>query len=930
MYDLDVFSRFKSKPWKPRENESFSMADHLRGYSKADLTKGFAAPSTFQRPPFNFPINEPNLELLDEGSASENQWDEQGILFVNESDDGSTSRISTCSNGDTSGFAASLSVDGVSIDRVSSEVLLKSGKKLKIIPNEDLKELLHASKNPVIIRNSSDFSSEELAVSMKKEFDSLRSFDVFEEVKTSSLSPEQLKSAIKTRWVHTWKGLVKSRLVVQAYNQEVKDLDDVYASTPVVSVLRLFLHVALSKSWCIESLDVSTAFLHADILDDQFVVPPPEFYGNLQKSKAKVIWKLKKSLYGLRNSPRNWQIHFRSTVEEDGFVCLQSDANLFVKFCGVWLLVYVDDILVAGPKDLVKHVIDQLSLKLLIKCTGGLNKSGESIKFLGRTLTRSSSNVIEISMDPSYFEADFAKVNVANSKPTSTTGSSKAMKDSHVDILSKSDHVLFRSIVGRLQWIVPVRPDLAYAVKELARCLSAPTNVDLSALRYVLRFIKGSMKWVFRLEKVEMGKSVSINAYADSNWAGCSKTRKSTSGLVIKIGSNSLEFASRTQSSLALSSGEAELYALGSCVAEALHMSKVLQESKICSETPIIVHTDSSAAKSMASRFGTTRRTRHIELRQLWLQRLVESKQIELRKIDGVDNPADLLTKFVSQQCLSNLRDQISLGLSSNRASLVSTRQGSINSILDPLRPSTFKKSIMASNQPLVDPVYEGTIYRISTRHHESQGFEYLDLTKRINDLLQQHNLSPNRWPVNHSNADLLRQLNALLCQRSKFAEPKFEEFYDSDRVASIAINEDQKMPILPDVLEEHSTPQEFTNWIDHSIDLEKFLEVFGKPVKTLSEIVNFLFYKFKVTSSLDLIFYGGIEEIIKTPDPVLIRKPVEDVELSNFWAYVVIDGSKINSLINQRIIETDGLRTNHWKGIEFCANQQLYTIEVV
>ena len=117
----------------------------------------------------------------------------------------------------------------------------------------------------------------------------------------------------------------------------------------------------------------------------------------------------------------------------------------------------------------------------------------------------------------------------------------------------------------------------------------------------------------------------------------------------------------RTPQVLALSSGEAELYAMGTGVLEALHLKNFLVESGIASKTNVILHTDSSSAKSMAARFGATRRTRHIELRYLYLQNLVQTGAIRLSKIAGADNVSDIMAKHVSSETLR--KHMSSLGL---------------------------------------------------------------------------------------------------------------------------------------------------------------------------------------------------------------------------------------------------------------------------
>ena len=87
---------------------------------------------------------------------------------------------------------------------------------------------------------------------MQKEMASMKNFDVFTEVLISSLPPETVKNAISTRWVYRWKGdTVRSRLVCRGFTEEVADLDDTYASTPLLVMVKLLILVSLSASWAI-------------------------------------------------------------------------------------------------------------------------------------------------------------------------------------------------------------------------------------------------------------------------------------------------------------------------------------------------------------------------------------------------------------------------------------------------------------------------------------------------------------------------------------------------------------------------------------------------------------------------------------------------------------------------------------------------------
>ncbi len=168
--------------------------------------------------------------------------------------------------------------------------------------------------------------------------------------------------------------------------------------------------------------------------------------------------------------------------------------------------------------------------------------------------------------------------------------------------------------------------------------------------------------------RYKLGTALDINAYTDSDWAGCHKTRKSTSGTAAQALGCTVIALSRTQQTLALSSGEAELYAIGTAVLEPLHLRSFLMGTGLTKTCSIIIHTDSTAAKSMAPRFGTTRRTRHIDLRFLYLQNLIKLGTIRINKIPGAQNPADILTKYVIAEVLNRHAER--LGLVLNQSAL--------------------------------------------------------------------------------------------------------------------------------------------------------------------------------------------------------------------------------------------------------------------
>ena len=133
-----------------------------------------------------------------------------------------------------------------------------------------------------------------------------------------------------------------------------------------------------------------------------------------------------------------------------------------------------------------------------------------------------------------------------------------------------------------------------------------------------------------------------ITCYVDSDWGGCLRTRKSTSGRAMVRGGHCLHQWSRTQSTIALSSGEAELNAALKGGVELIGVQNLMLELGMPST--LTLKGDSSACSGTVHREGCGR-IKHLELKQLWLQQKVKNGSINYVKIPRQANPADSMAK---------------------------------------------------------------------------------------------------------------------------------------------------------------------------------------------------------------------------------------------------------------------------------------------
>ena len=147
-----------------------------------------------------------------------------------------------------------------------------------------------------------------------------------------------------------------------------------------------------------------------------------------------------------------------------------------------------------------------------------------------------------------------------------------------------------------------------------------------------------------------------VEAWSDSDWAGCQQSRKSSSGGVLQIGGHTLKAYSATQNIIALSSAEAELYALVKAASSA--MGLVSTAGDFGEHLGIRVNADSSAAIGIVYRQGLGK-VRHLDVQQLWLQQKVMRKELKVNKVLGLENCADLMTKFLASNAIEKILEDM-------------------------------------------------------------------------------------------------------------------------------------------------------------------------------------------------------------------------------------------------------------------------------
>ena len=247
-----------------------------------------------------------------------------------------------------------------------------------------------------------------------------------------------------------------------------------------------------------------------------------------------------------------------------------------------------------------------------------------------------------------------------------------AKQSKMMERLMSSGHVLdpveatkYRALSARGNFLAMDRVDISYSSKELCREFAQPNKKSYERLKRVGRYLVGVPRLQYTFGFSETGPAEYIEIYSDTDFAGCKESRRSTSGGVVTINGHCVKHWSKTQSTVSLSSGEAELHGIGMAIAQGLGFQALCKDLGF--EYKIRVHSDATAAIGIARRRGLGK-VRHLDCADLWIQEKVRSGAVTLTKILGTDNPADALTKYVDRQQLEKAMATIGMRKAVGRA----------------------------------------------------------------------------------------------------------------------------------------------------------------------------------------------------------------------------------------------------------------------
>jgi hypothetical protein len=462
----------------------------------------------------------------------------------------------------------------------------------------------------------------------------------------------------------------------------------VWAPTGQHATLRVLIVHAASHGYMIRHIDISTAFLHGELSERElvYVEQPPMINDGTDQ-----VWRLKKSLYGLKQSGRKWYEKLVELLNRLGFNRAGYDPALFVRHLSnqiQYIFVWVDDLIIVAQEKLcdaiVKQVLDEFKGRDL----------GEASWMLGMSIKRDMRNKsVELSQERmienvlqrygqenarlSWIPLDTTdgptmdpheKARARKQKELAETDNREerdrltqklAKFDADAKPLSKEDHSKYMSIVGAVQYIAVVtRPDIAFAAATLARFMSCPTQHLMNCAIRLLRYLSATRKLVLRY-MCSSDDVVRLDGYSDADFAGCTKTSKSTSGIAILFRGQPVYWRSKRQPIVTSSTTEAELVALNLCALQVQWLKLLLGQDIGVAPLKANLYCDNQSTVSVAHNPIVSDRSRHINVKHRKVQELIEDQVMNVEWISTKDQVADILTKQMPRTQFEYLRSRL-------------------------------------------------------------------------------------------------------------------------------------------------------------------------------------------------------------------------------------------------------------------------------
>ncbi|CAI5723456.1 unnamed protein product [Peronospora farinosa] len=423
--------------------------------------------------------------------------------------------------------------------------------------------------------------------------------------------------------------------------------------------IRLVLAVVVAKVYVTEQMDADTAFLNSDLKEEVYMEVP-----NGIKNAEKMMCKLDKAIYGLKQAASAWNKTIHAVFLQIGFQSSGADQCVYVKVNNgsfVYVCLYVDDMIIAA-----KTSREIQEVKKALKNSFKMKELGEVKFILGMEIDHDRNDSTLMIRQTRYIDDVVCRFNQDEAKAVvnpceSGLKLSKIQSPATDAEIEEMQSKPYRSLIGCMLYITTcTRPDVAYIITQLSRFLENPGQQHWKASIRVLRYLKTTRDYGIIYDG--SASEVQATAYTDADWGSNIDDRRSVSGIMVMIGGAPVVFKSKYQRTVALSSAEAEYMALSFCTQEVLWVRAMLKDLGHEQVGATLVYEDNQGAIGLASNSGYNARTKHVDIRHHFIRENVAQDIIVVKYKSTVDQLADMLTKALGTKRLKYLLQASGIG----------------------------------------------------------------------------------------------------------------------------------------------------------------------------------------------------------------------------------------------------------------------------
>ena len=368
--------------------------------------------------------------------------------------------------------------------------------------------------------------------------DEIKSLNDHETWTLAQLPPD--RRVVGSKWVFKTKynsegeiDRFKCRLVAQGYSQrEGMDYTETFAPVAKFATIRSLLALAVERGMHIHQMDVKTAFLNGTLEETIFMKQPEGF---IKPGSEELVCQLKKSLYGLKQSPKCWYDALSVYLKELNFQQSVADPCMFYKWERndlTLLTVYVGDLI------LMVDVYEKLiKLKEELSSRFKMTDMGKLSYCLGICVVPKERS-LQIHQKP-YLVKVICRFGMEDASTIGTPSDPHVQLSVAPGTSQPADKHKYLQIVGSLQYAASgTRPDIAFSVNAAGRYCRAPLQLHMTAVKRILRYLSKTSDYGIEYTRSD-GK---LEGYSDADWAGDHADRRSTSGYVFQLGKPKTEF----------------------------------------------------------------------------------------------------------------------------------------------------------------------------------------------------------------------------------------------------------------------------------------------------------------------------------------------------------------------------------------------------